>query len=159
MTATAHHAISPTPAATDDATSAMSTTARVRQTDPPARCAVFPWSCHGAAASVSRPGMSGDFIRCKDEAHGTTAVLPREVRERAIRMVAEAKGDYPSEFAAIESVARRLGIGSPETLRKWIRRRHRTEHRLHLSGHCVSIRATTAVLSCSDARSTHSLGP
>src|SRR2546429_9581410 len=47
---------------------------------------------------------------------------PRELRERAIRMVAETKGDYASEFAAIESVARKLGIGSAETLRKWIRR-------------------------------------
>jgi len=28
----------------------------------------------------------------------------------------------PSEFTAIQSVARKLGIGSPETLRKWIRR-------------------------------------
>ena len=32
-------------------------------------------------------------------------------------MVAEGKGDYPSEFAATESVARKLGIGSAETLR------------------------------------------
>jgi transposase len=47
---------------------------------------------------------------------------PRELRERAVRMVAESKGDYPSEFTAIQSVARKLGIGSPETLRKWIRR-------------------------------------
>jgi transposase len=30
--------------------------------------------------------------------------------------------NYPSEFAAIDAVARKLGIGSPETLRKWIRR-------------------------------------
>ena len=37
-------------------------------------------------------------------------------------MVAETKGDYSSEFAAIESVARKLGIGSAENLRKWIRR-------------------------------------
>ena len=37
-------------------------------------------------------------------------------------MVAETRGDYPSEFAASESVARNLGIGSAETLRKWIRR-------------------------------------
>jgi hypothetical protein len=35
----------------------------------------------------------------------------RQRRERAIRMVAETKGDYPSEFAAIESVARKLGPG------------------------------------------------
>jgi transposase len=47
---------------------------------------------------------------------------PVELRQRAIRMVAESKADYPSEFAAIDAVARKLGIGSPETLRKWIRR-------------------------------------
>ena len=49
---------------------------------------------------------------------------PRELRERAVRLVAEsvAAGEYPSEFEAIRTVATRLGIGSPETLRKWIRR-------------------------------------
>jgi transposase len=47
---------------------------------------------------------------------------PPELRERAIRLVAETKDEYPSEFNAIESIARKLGIGSPETLRKWIRR-------------------------------------
>jgi transposase len=47
---------------------------------------------------------------------------PTELRQRAVRMVAESRADYPSEFAAIGAVARRLGIGSPETLRKWIRR-------------------------------------
>jgi transposase len=47
---------------------------------------------------------------------------PPEVRECAVRMVAETKGDYPSEFTAIQSVARSLGIGSAETLRKWVRR-------------------------------------
>ena len=53
---------------------------------------------------------------------GRPPSYPRELRERAIRMVAESKSEYPSEFAAIEAVARRLGIGSTETLRKWIRR-------------------------------------
>ena len=47
---------------------------------------------------------------------------PVELRQRAIRMVAETKDNYPSEFAAIDAVATKLGIGSPETLRKWIRR-------------------------------------
>ena len=47
---------------------------------------------------------------------------PRELRERAVRMVIESKGDYSSEFEAIRSVAAKLGIGSPETLRKWVRR-------------------------------------
>jgi transposase len=46
---------------------------------------------------------------------------PPELRERAARMVAEVKGDYPSEWAAIAAVAQKLGIGSTETLRKWIR--------------------------------------
>ena len=46
---------------------------------------------------------------------------PRELRERAVRMVVESKGDYASEFEAIRSVAAKLGIGAPETLRKWVR--------------------------------------
>jgi transposase len=52
---------------------------------------------------------------------GRPSTYPRELRERAVRMVAETQGDYPSEFAAIGSVARKLGIGSAETLRKWVR--------------------------------------
>ena len=36
---------------------------------------------------------------------------PRELRERAVRMVIESKGDYPSEFEAIRSVASKLGSG------------------------------------------------
>jgi transposase len=36
-------------------------------------------------------------------------------------MVAEVRADYPSEWAAIGAVAQKLGIGSTETLRKWIR--------------------------------------
>ena len=47
---------------------------------------------------------------------------PRELRERAVRMVQESKAEYGSEFEAIRSVASKLGIGSAETLRKWVRR-------------------------------------
>src|SRR3954453_12921005 len=46
---------------------------------------------------------------------------PRELRERAVGMVAESRVDYASEFEAIKSVASKLGIGSAETLRKWVR--------------------------------------
>ena len=48
---------------------------------------------------------------------------PRELRERAVRAVTESmeQGKYPSEFEAIRSIAGKLGIGSPETLRKWVR--------------------------------------
>ena len=48
---------------------------------------------------------------------------PRELRERAVRAVAESmeRGEYPSEFEAIRTIAGKVGIGSPETLRKWVR--------------------------------------
>ena len=47
---------------------------------------------------------------------------PAELRERAVRLVVGSTGEYPSEFEAIRSVAGKLGIGSPETLREWVRR-------------------------------------
>jgi transposase len=46
---------------------------------------------------------------------------PPELRERAIRMVAEVRPDYPSDWPAIVAVAGKLGIGSAERLRKWVR--------------------------------------
>ena len=48
---------------------------------------------------------------------------PAELRKRAVRMVAEVRGDYgyPTESAAINAVMVKLGIGSRETLRKWVR--------------------------------------
>jgi transposase len=47
---------------------------------------------------------------------------PPELRERAVRMVAEVTPDYSSQWAAITAVAQKLGIGTAETLRKWVRR-------------------------------------
>lgn len=47
---------------------------------------------------------------------------PQEMRERAVRMVGELRESYGNEYAAIKAVAARLGIGSPETVRKWLRR-------------------------------------
>jgi hypothetical protein len=41
---------------------------------------------------------------------------------RSVRMVAEVRPEYPSDWPAICAVAGRLGIGSAETLRKWVRR-------------------------------------
>ena len=46
---------------------------------------------------------------------------PRELRERAVRLVFDAKHEYGSEFEAITSIATKLKIGSAETLRKWVR--------------------------------------
>jgi transposase len=41
-------------------------------------------------------------------------------KAKAVRLVRDHAGDYPSEYAAITAVAGRLGM-SPETLRLWIR--------------------------------------
>ena len=46
---------------------------------------------------------------------------PKEVRERAVRLVFEHEREYNSQWAAITSIATKLGM-TPETLRKWIRR-------------------------------------
>ena len=46
---------------------------------------------------------------------------PRELRERAVRLVREHRREYPSEWAAITSIAGKLGA-SPETVRHWVRR-------------------------------------
>ena len=45
---------------------------------------------------------------------------PAEVRERAVRMVFEHQREYESQWAAITSIASRLGMTN-ETLRKWVR--------------------------------------
>ncbi|MEO3795821.1 transposase [Nonomuraea sp. B10E15] len=36
-------------------------------------------------------------------------------------MVAEVRPDYPTEWATINAVATKLGIGTAETLRTWVR--------------------------------------
>ena len=46
---------------------------------------------------------------------------PAEVRERAVRMVFEHEGEYPTQGNAIVSIAGKFGM-SAETLRKWVRR-------------------------------------
>ena len=45
---------------------------------------------------------------------------PVEVRERAVRLVREHEDEYPSQWAAITSIATKCGM-TPETLRKWVR--------------------------------------
>ncbi|WP_375142940.1 IS3 family transposase [Aquincola tertiaricarbonis] len=44
-----------------------------------------------------------------------------EVRERAVRMVQEHRGEYPSLWAAIESIAPKIGC-VPQTLNEWVKR-------------------------------------
>ena len=49
-----------------------------------------------------------------------------EVQERAVRMVLEAKDQYESQWAAIESIAQKIGCTS-ETLRRWVRQGERDQ--------------------------------
>ena len=45
-----------------------------------------------------------------------------ELRRRAVRMVAEVRPDYDTEWVAMKAVASKLGVGSAETVRQWVRR-------------------------------------
>lgn len=49
---------------------------------------------------------------------------PPELRDRAVRMVLDHAGEYDSEWAAIRSVAEKLGP-KPETVRLWVRQAER----------------------------------
>ena len=49
---------------------------------------------------------------------------PAEVRERAVRLVFEQQENHESQYAAIVSVATKLGC-TAETLRKWVRQHER----------------------------------
>ncbi len=44
-----------------------------------------------------------------------------EVRERAVRMVLEHRNEYPSQWAAIESIAPKIGC-VPQTLHDWVKK-------------------------------------
>ena len=48
----------------------------------------------------------------------TAKKYPPEIRERAVRLLIEQQGEYGSLWAAISSVAGKIGC-TPETLRKW----------------------------------------
>lgn len=49
-----------------------------------------------------------------------------EVRERAVRMVFDHAGDYLSQWAAIESVAGKIGCAA-QTLHNWVRQAERDQ--------------------------------
>ncbi len=46
---------------------------------------------------------------------------PPELRERAVRMVAEVREQHDTEWAAMRAVSELLGVGTTETVRKWVR--------------------------------------
>ena len=49
-----------------------------------------------------------------------------EVRERAVRLVLEHQGEYETQWAAIRSIASKIGC-TAETLRKWVRQVERDQ--------------------------------
>src|SRR4051812_49860736 len=51
----------------------------------------------------------------------TSRRYPPELKQRAVRMVGEIRGDHESEWAAMSQVADLLGVGTAETVRKWCR--------------------------------------
>ena len=54
----------------------------------------------------------------------TTKRYSPEVRERAVRLVLEREREHSSQWAAIQSIAEKIGC-TPETLRKWVRQAER----------------------------------
>ena len=49
-----------------------------------------------------------------------------EIRERAVRLVFEHQGEHDSQWAAIGSIASKIGC-TAETLRKWVRQAERDQ--------------------------------
>ena len=53
--------------------------------------------------------------------HKTTAKFSAEVRDRAVRMVLEHRGEHASQWAAIVSIAVKIGC-TAQTLNEWVKK-------------------------------------
>ena len=80
-----------------------------------AKCRSLPIGC------LNRSGFLGSCNSCEDGAMTKrTAPFSPEVRERAVRMVFEHRGEHGSRYAVIRSIAAKISC-SGETLRNWVR--------------------------------------
>jgi transposase len=76
------------------------------------------------ASVVNRPGFEEAPSIENGASMRKSPKFSPEVQERAVRMVFDAKDQYPSQWAAIESIAGKIGC-TAETLRKWVRQGER----------------------------------
>lgn len=75
---------------------------------------------------VNRPGIAGGTNSGEVGVMTRAKTYSPEVRERAVWMVFEHESEYTSQWAAIQSIAEKMGC-SNETLRNWVRQAERDQ--------------------------------
>src|SRR5512143_114306 len=78
--------------------------------------------------TLNRPGIPGDSISWEDGVMNISKRYSPEVRERAVRLVFEHEAEHSSQWAAIGSIAAKIGC-TAETLRGWVRQAEREQGR------------------------------
>ena len=73
---------------------------------------------------MNRPGFAGDSGHLELGVMSKARRYSPEVRERAVRLVLEAAPNHTSQWAAIRSIAEKIGC-TPQTLANWIRKSER----------------------------------
>ena len=80
------------------------------------------------ALTLNRPGFSEAPFLERMEPWQDRARYSPEVRERAVRLVLEHESEHDSQWAAISSIAAKIGC-TAETLRQWVRQAERDQGR------------------------------